>query len=141
MFLLDTDHITFLQQQTLPQYARIVQRMSQHPAQDIFFSIISYHEQMLGAQAYINRARAVADIVAGYELLDQIRTFYATVQVAPFDTAAAQRFEQLRQQKVRIGTMDLRIAAIALERGWTVLTRNRADFHQVPGLLLSDGTL
>jgi tRNA(fMet)-specific endonuclease VapC len=37
--------------------------------------------------------------------------------------------------------MDLRIAAIALTRQFTVLSRNLVDFQKVPGLLVEDWTL
>jgi predicted nucleic acid-binding protein len=37
--------------------------------------------------------------------------------------------------------MDLRIAAIALAHGLTVLTRNVVDFAAVPALLVEDWTL
>jgi predicted nucleic acid-binding protein len=43
-------------------------------------------------------------------------------------------------EKVRIGTMDLRIASIALANGFTLLTRNLVDFQQVPGLKVEDWT-
>ncbi len=37
--------------------------------------------------------------------------------------------------------MDLRIAAIALTKSMTVLTRNAVDFQKVPNLLVEDWTL
>ena len=63
------------------------------------------------------------------------------MQIASFDQAAADCFDDLRRQRVRIGTMDLRIAAIAITRDWTLLTRNAADFAKVPGLLFEDWTV
>jgi tRNA(fMet)-specific endonuclease VapC len=54
------------------------------------------------------------------------------------DQLAAEKFEQLRSQRVRIGTMDLRIASICLTRNLILLTRNRKDFQQVPGLQFED---
>ena len=53
----------------------------------------------------------------------------------------APRSTALRPQRIRVGTMDLRIASIALSRGLTVLTRNLRDFRRVPGLLAEDWTV
>ena len=53
-----------------------------------------------------------------------------------FDERAADQFEHLRQAKVRIGTMDLKIACIALVNDALLLSANRRDFGQVPGLRL-----
>jgi tRNA(fMet)-specific endonuclease VapC len=47
----------------------------------------------------------------------------------------------LRQQQIRIGTQDLRIAAISLANQTTLVTRNQQDFSKVPGLLLEDWTI
>ncbi|MGD0518047.1 MAG: hypothetical protein ABSA26_10990 [Thermoguttaceae bacterium] len=47
----------------------------------------------------------------------------------------------MRKSKVRIGTMDLRIASIALAQGFTILTRNLVDFEKVPNLKVEDWTV
>ena len=44
-------------------------------------------------------------------------------------------------QRVRIGTMDLKIAAIVLAHDATLLSRNLSDFRKVPGLKVEDWTL
>ena len=58
-----------------------------------------------------------------------------------FETRRIPRGERLKRQRIRVGTMDLRIAAIALANGMTVLTRNRADFGRVPNLNVEDWTI
>jgi hypothetical protein len=42
------------------------------------------------------------------------REYYCQATIAPFDTAAAATFRLLAAQRLRIGTQDLRIAAITL---------------------------
>jgi tRNA(fMet)-specific endonuclease VapC len=61
--------------------------------------------------------------------------------VIPFDAAAAAVFDGLVAQRVRVATMDLRIAAIALSRGMVLVTRNVSDFGKVPGLQTEDWTV
>ena len=52
----------------------------------------------------------------------QIIEAFTTVQVLPFDTAAAQVFDSLRAQRFRVSTMELRIASIALSRSMVAVT-------------------
>jgi tRNA(fMet)-specific endonuclease VapC len=115
--------------------------MLQHPKDAFFISIVSLHEQLSGWQAFLNRARLVDEIARGYRQLHNVLRDFSSRQVIGYDQQKAQVFNDLRRQKVRIGTMDLRIASTALFQRWTVLTRNSVDFEQVPGLLFDDWTI
>ena len=141
MFVLDTDHIAILQWQTQPEYSRLQQRMQRHSPADLYYTIASFHEQVMGANTFINQAHSAQGVQKGYQILEKIQNDYAQMQVLPFDHGASSAFDSLRSQKVRIGTMDLRIAAIALSRNMIVLTRNLADFGRVPGLQVQDWTI
>ena len=57
--------------------------------------------------------------------------FCARVQVLPYSQVAIARFEELRGLRLNVGGMDLRIAAIVLEAGATLVTRNLRDFRRV----------
>jgi len=71
-------------------------------------------------------------------LLERHIETFSELAVFPFDGTAAVQWKALRQARVRIGTMDLRIAAICLAQNATLLTRNLKDFEQVPGLRVED---
>jgi tRNA(fMet)-specific endonuclease VapC len=58
--------------------------------------------------------------------------------VLDFDAGALVEFERLKSAKIRIGTNDLRIAAIVLAYDALLLTRNLADFCRVPRLRAED---
>ncbi|HVS38357.1 MAG TPA: type II toxin-antitoxin system VapC family toxin [Gemmataceae bacterium] len=140
-FLLDTDHISFLQAMSGPEYVTLSTRISRHSPADFAFSLVSFHEQMLGCYTRFNRARTTPDVVRAYELLDQVFQSYRRVAILQFDAAAGAVFDGLAAQRIRVGTMDLRIASIALSRGLTVLTRNLRDFRRMPNLLAEDWTV
>ena len=141
MFLLDTDHVVISQQQAMPDYGRILQRIQLHSPDDFYVSIISFHEQVMGWNGYISQARNLPGVVKGYARLQQVLGNFAEAQVLAFDDSAAAVFADLRKQRVRVATMDLRIASIALARDMTLLSRNQVDFSRVPGLRVEDWTL
>lgn len=67
--------------------------------------------------------------------------FFQRFQVLEFSPSAGTRYQSLKDQKLRIGSRDLRIAAIALANDGIVVTRNQKDFSQVPGLKIEDWLL
>ena len=140
-YLLDTDHLSIFQGQTEPEYSTLLTRIAQYPPTDLACSIISFHEQVLGCHTYINQARRAEDIVRGYGMLTRVLQDFTEALVVPFDAVAAAVCEELVAQRVRVGTMDLRIAAIALSRRMVMVTRNTSDFRKVPGLQIEDWTV
>jgi tRNA(fMet)-specific endonuclease VapC len=115
--------------------------LAQLPDDNVRVSIVSFQEQARGRLAYINRARKPADILKGFFYLHDLLRHYHIRRVVLFDQAAMQEFLVLQKQRIRIGTSDLRIAAIAKANGVKLLSRNLRDFRQVPGLDVEDWTV
>ena len=107
MYILDTDHIGVLQRQSEAGYQTLSRRIAGYSQTDFFVAIVSFHEEILGWNAYIARAKDQIGVVRGYSRLEKILTDFSLAQVLPFDAAAADVFEELRRKKIRIGTMDL----------------------------------
>lgn len=139
-YLLDTDHLSILQRKSGPDYSRLSTWMAQHAALDFACCVVSLHEQVVGAHAFLNQAKNSAGLIRGYELLERLPRDYQAFALLPFDAASAGIYDGLVAQNLRIGTMDLRLAAIALSGNLTVLTRNLRDFSRVPGLNIEDRT-
>jgi tRNA(fMet)-specific endonuclease VapC len=115
-------------------------RLLQASQDVIAASIISYEEQLRGWLARIARFRRVDQQAAGYRELVRMLEFYCDTRLLPLDVSAVERFQRLWAARIRIGTMDLKIAAIALANDATLLSRNLSDFGQVPGLRVEDGS-
>ena len=141
MYLLDTDHLGILQLRDGDLHAKLLSRLARIERGDVWLSIVSFHEQLNGWQAYLRKQRTPEQVVYAYRRLETLITDYGKWRVASYELEIQQEFHSLRQQRVRIGTMDLRIAATALVRDYTVLTRNLVDFEQVPGLKVEDWTV
>jgi tRNA(fMet)-specific endonuclease VapC len=140
-YLLDTDYISFLQRRSGSEFTCLMVHMGQHSPIDFALSVVSFHEQILGAHNFINRARTSADVIRGYALLSETLQSFATAPILPLDAGAIAIFDELRGKRVRVSTMDLRIAAIALSHNLVLLTRNVSDFSKVPDLVTQDWTV
>jgi hypothetical protein len=74
-YLLDTDHLSILQRQTGQDYNNLSTRMAHYPLSDFAVSTVTFHEQMLGIHAYINRARNLNDVVKGGKKIQENALF------------------------------------------------------------------
>jgi tRNA(fMet)-specific endonuclease VapC len=136
LLVLDTDHVSalgFPSEASVELLERI--RVS---GQDATTTIVTVEEQLRGWLAEIHRLADPHRQIPAYERLQRRIDFFAAWTVLPWDTEAAELFVRSRRQGVRIGSMDLKIACIALEHDATLLTRNASDFAQVPGLRLEN---
>jgi tRNA(fMet)-specific endonuclease VapC len=140
MVILDTDHVSLLERPDHPPGTRLIARLSSLQTEEIATTIISYEEQTRGWMSVLAQAKSMANQVQAYRRLHQQLDNYCALRVFPFDERAAIEYQHLKQAKLRIGTMDLKIAAISLMHDATLLTRNLQDFIKVPGLKIQDWT-
>ncbi len=140
VYLLDTDHLSVLERGGANS-ERLQRRLQTVSPDEIAATVISYEEQTRGWLSYIARARSPEEQVTAYGYLQRHLRVFCAVPLIAFDPAAAAIVRQLQMQRIRIGTMDLKIASIALARGASLLTRNVADFQKVPGLRVEDWTV
>lgn len=135
MILLDTDHTTYLKYPESERGRRMIDRLNAAPASEaIGVTIVTVEERMRGWLAVIAREKSALRQVAGYRELALLFEFYRAFEIVPFDEAAARKFDDLRRQKLRIGSMDLKIAATTLVNDAILLSANLTDFKLVPGL-------
>lgn len=95
---------------------------------------VNAEEQIRGWLAEINRQREVYRQIVPYGRLVDLIEFFKDFPIVRFNQRAAEEFERLRKQRIRIGTMDLKIASIAIVHDALLLSANLVDFQKVPGL-------
>ena len=133
-FLFDTDHLTLLER----RHPKVMQHLAQHLPGAVGFPAVVVEESLRGRLAAIAKARDGARRIARYQLLlDSLKRFQQ-FPIAPFDLPAENQFQIIQAMHLRFGTRDQKIAAIALANIAVVVTRNKKDFGQIPGLVIED---
>lgn len=133
-FILDTDMVTF-QQASRPA---VLRRLAQVAPVTVATTVITLYEQLRGRLAAINRQQSDQARQLAYQRLQQTHGYFCRVPVLPFDADAADMYQELVRQGIRIGAQDLQIAAIALTQGAVLVTSNDRHFDRVPGLTTED---
>jgi len=136
-YILDTDHVTLFQH----NHPKITQRAKTVGGANIFVTTVTLEEQFRGRLAAIARvATQPQKLAIAYENLRKTLVYFCNINLLDFDDAAYSCYQNLRQQKIKIGTQDLRIASVVLANEAIVVTRNYKDFSKVPNLSLEDWT-
>ena len=93
---------------------------------------------MQGWLPRIKSCRTAREQIAIYERLQGSVAVLGDWDILPWDEEAVNVYETLKLRKIRTGTINLKIASIALAYEATVLTRNTVDFAKVPGLRIEN---
>lgn len=136
-WVLDTDHVSLFQQ----NYPILTGRINAVNPEEIGVTVITLEEQFYGRLNGIRRANSPEKLISAYAKLSATWNYFATVNLLDFDLDASNCFAELLRLKIRIGTQDLRIAAVVMSRNAILVTRNRRDFERVPGLRFEDWTI
>lgn len=132
MYLLDTDILSNLLKRA--PSTTLIAKLASVPIEQQFTSSITLGELVYGAY----RLRTHTGT-----LLEQLeKTLLPNLPVLPFDIAAARQYGEVRAELehhgMLLGDADLRIGAIALARGLTVVTGNPQHFQRIPGLAVEN---
>jgi tRNA(fMet)-specific endonuclease VapC len=137
LWILDTDHLSLLERGNVP----IQQRLQHMQASSVVITIVTAEEKVKGRLAAINRLSGMDKIdrlAEAYNALQMTLDDLKTFPILPFSDLARDHYRELLQQKLRVGSHDLRIAAISLSVGGILVTRNRRDFEWVSRLQIED---
>lgn len=140
MIILDTDHLTVIQRRTEPEYSRLKQHLRKHTESEVYTTIINFEEQIRGWLSVIASAKDSAKEIKAYKDLQLSLKFFQDIQILEYNENAKDQFIKLQKLRIRIGTMDLKIASIAISKSAKLFSRNLKDFQKVPGLVVIDAT-
>lgn len=134
LYIFDTDTMTLYER----MHPTVLRNVFHHLADDIRVSSVTIEEQLTGWFSMIRIARTPQQVEAAHVRLTSTVQLLATWDVLPLTASAVVLYQHLARQRLSVGGNDLRIAAISLAAGATVITRNQRDFRRVPGLACED---
>lgn len=96
--------------------------------------LVAIEEHLRGLLALIHRYTEIDRQLWGYHRLYESLHRIREADIVSITPIEADRFKELRKQRIKIGTQDLKIAAIALTHDARLLSNNLKDFKRIPGL-------
>jgi tRNA(fMet)-specific endonuclease VapC len=139
LWVLDTDHVSLF----LAGNQKVRDRIFLG-SNNVALTIVTVQEVFNGWMSQINDPAQSENLTELYTRLWIALNYFRDVQVVNFDDSANACHQRLLQENSVLNKKrlqkDMRIAAIALSLGATLVTRNYKDFAQVPGLAIEDWT-
>jgi tRNA(fMet)-specific endonuclease VapC len=130
-YVLDTDTLTHLTR----GHVVLMRKVYSCPVHDLSTTVITVEEQLSGWYDQLRKAKSDVHLADAYRRLQENTVFLGRINILPFTEQSIARWRQLKQAKLNVRAMDLKIAAIALDLKMIVVSRNTADFERVPGLV------
>jgi tRNA(fMet)-specific endonuclease VapC len=130
LFVLDTDTLTLLEE----GHPVVAARVRTCAAGELAVTVVTVEEKLTGWYTLIRRAKKPEQFIHAYQRLVGAVDLLKPLQTLSLSQAAFDRYQHLQAQKLGVGKMDLLIAAIVVDAGATLVTRNRADFAKIPNL-------
>ncbi|MBI3821615.1 MAG: type II toxin-antitoxin system VapC family toxin [Planctomycetes bacterium] len=134
LFVLDTDMLTLLEE----AHPVVSKKVGAVPAEELAVTVATVEEKLTGWYTLIRRAKKPEQFIHAYHRLAGAINLLKPLRVLEVTNSAFERYQKLKSQKLGVGKMDLLIAAITLDAGGTLATRNHADFSKVPELKCVD---
>lgn len=130
LYLLDTDTITHY----LRNHPRLLISIGAQSAINIELPIVAIEEIWGGWSLASKRAKDDAGRGLAYDRLTESLNRISHWSIRSFAEAAIVRYAHLKSLRLNVRANDLKIAAIAMEAGGIVVSRNLRDFRRVPNL-------
>jgi len=138
IYLLDTDHLSEVVRESVPGQRLEMKLADLDEFDQVASSIVTFEEMLRGWLAEIHGTKKAKSQVPLYEKLFEVLDSFKKWTVFEWDDKSAEVYEALVKPRLGVKTMDLKIAAIAIQNDATLLSRNLKDFVRVPGLVVED---
>ncbi|WP_017292536.1 type II toxin-antitoxin system VapC family toxin [Geminocystis herdmanii] len=130
LYILDTDYLSLYGRNHPPLITRLLKSQVQ-----LTTTAINVEEQLRGRLAQVTQAKEGLTYSVAYQRLIETVMLLSESTILPYETKSDEIYQNLKSQRIRVGTQDLRIASIAIAHNAILLTRNLQDFEKIPGLV------
>ena len=129
----DTDILT----EILAGNPKFAERTDSIPPEEQSAPVVAVEEVLRGRLNVIRQAEAGKSRITidqAYRFFEETLDALRELKLLPFTPKAEVLYGEWRRIKIRGSTHDLRIAASCVALSVTLVTRNRRDFEDIPGL-------